>query len=178
MEQQIGSKLGKECVKAVYCYPIYLTYTQEFSSVQLSHSIVSDSLRLHEPQHARPPCPLPTPRIYPNTCPLSQWCYLTISPSVVPFSSCLQSFPTLGAFQMSHLFASGGQNIGVSASISVLPMNTLDWFLLGMDWLDLLAVQGTLKSLLQHLSSKASILWHSGFFIVHYHIHTWLLEKP
>ena len=96
--------------------------------VQFSCSAVSNSLRLHEPQHARPPCPSPTPRVYPNSCPLSQWCHPAISSSVIPFSSCLQSFPTSGSSQMSQLFASGGQNIGVSASTSVLPMNTQDWF--------------------------------------------------
>ena len=98
-----------------------------FISVQFSCSVVSDPLWLHETQHARPPCPSPTPRVYPNSCPLSQWCHLTISSSVIPFSSCLQSFPTSGSFQISQLFTSGGQNIGVSASTSVLPMNTLDW---------------------------------------------------
>ena len=97
---------------------------------------------------------------------LSQWCHPTISFSAVPFSSCLQSFPASGSFQMSQTFAPGGQSMGVSASGSVLPMNTQDWFPLG--WLDLLAVQGTLKSLLQHHSSKASILWHSAFFIVQF----------
>ena len=100
-------------------------------SVQFNHSVVSDSLRPHEPQHARPPCPSPTPRVYPNSCPLSRWCHLTISSSVIPFSSCLQSFPISGSFQMSQIFASGGQNIGVSASTSILPMNTQDWFPLG-----------------------------------------------
>ena len=90
----------------------------------------------------------------------------TISSSVIPFSSCLQSFPASGSFQMSKLFTSGCQSIGVSASTSVLPMNTQDWSPLRMDWLDLLAGQETLKSLLQHHSSKASILWHSAFFIV------------
>ena len=104
----------------------FLTSLKVFSSVQFSRSVVSDSLWPHEPQHTRPPCPSPTPRVYPNSCPLSQWCHLTISFSVVPFSSCLQSFPASGSFQMSQLFASGGQNIGVSTS--VLPMNTQDWF--------------------------------------------------
>ena len=108
-------------------------------------------------------CPSPTPRVYPNSCPLSQWSIPTISSSVVPFSSCLQSFLTSGSFQMSRLFTSGGQNIGVSASTSVLPVNIQDF---RMDWLDLLAVQWTLKSLLQHHSSKASILWPLAFFIV------------
>ena len=99
---------------------------------------MSDSLRPHEPQHARPPCPSPTPRVYPNSCPLSQWCHLTISSSVVLFSSCLQSFPTSGSFQMSQLFSSGGQNIGVSASISAHPMNFQDWSPLGWTgWISL-----------------------------------------
>ena len=94
-------------------------------SVQFSCSVVSDSLWPHEPQHVRPPCP--SPGVYANSCPLSQWCHLTISFSVVSFSSCLQSFLTSGSFQMSQLFSSGDQNIGVSASTSVLPVNTQDW---------------------------------------------------
>ena len=94
---------------------------------QSSRSVVSNSLWPHEPQHARPPCPSPTPRVHPNPCPLSQWCHPTISSSVVPFSSCPQSFSASGSFQISQLFASGGQSIGVSASASVPPMNTLDW---------------------------------------------------
>ena len=106
-------------------------------SVQFSHSIVSDSLRPHGPQCSGPPCPSPTPRVHPNSCPLSQWCHPTISSSVVPFS-CPQSFPASGSFQMSQLFASGGQSIGVSASASVLPMNTQDWSHLGWTgWISL-----------------------------------------
>ena len=137
----------------------------EFSSVQFTHSVVSDSLWPHEPQHARPPCPSATPRAYPNPCPLSQWCHPTISSSVVPFSSCLQSFPTSGSFPMSQLFTSGGQSIGVSASTSVLPMNTQDWSPLA--WTGWISLQSKgLKSLLQHHSSKASIPRHSAFFIV------------
>ena len=109
-----------------------------FSSVQFSRSVVSDSLRPREPQHARPPCPPPTPGAYPNSCPLSRWCHPTISSSVIPFSSCLQSFPASGSFPMSQLFASGGQSIGVSASTSVLPMNTQDRFPLGWTgWISL-----------------------------------------
>ena len=104
-----------------------------FSSVQFSRSVVSDSLRPHGLQHARPPCPSPTPGTCSNSCPSSQWCHPTISSSVVPFSSCPQSFPKSGSFQMSQLFASGGQIIGVSASTSVLPVNTQDWSPLG--WL-------------------------------------------
>ena len=102
-----------------------------FMSVQFSHSVVSNSLQPQEPQHARPPCPSPTPRDHPNPCSLSWWCHPTVSSSVIPFSSCPQSFPASGYFQMSHLFASGGQIIGVSASTPVLPMNTQDWSLLG-----------------------------------------------
>ena len=98
-----------------------------FSSVHFSRSVVSGSLQPHELQHARPPCPSSTTRVNPNPCPLSQWCHPTISSSVVPFSSCPQSFPASGAFQMSQLFTSGGQSIAVSTSTSVLPMNIQDW---------------------------------------------------
>ena len=135
-------------------------------AVQFSQSVVSDSLRPHESQHTRPPCPLPTAGVYANPCPLSQWCHPTTSSSVVPFSSCPQSFPASGSFHMSQLFTSGGQSIWVSASTSVLPMNTQGWSPPGWTGWDLLAVQGTLKSLLQHHSSKASILRRSAFFIV------------
>ena len=101
---------------------------KHFSSVQFNHSVVSDSLWPHEPQHARPPCSSPIPRVHPNPCPSSWWCHPTISSSVVPFSSCLQSFPASGSFPMSQFFTSGGQSIGVSASASVFPMNIQDWF--------------------------------------------------
>ena len=101
------------------------------SSVQFSLSVMPDSLRPHESQNAKPPCPSPTSRVYPDSYPLSQWCHLAISSSVVPFSSCPQSFPASRSFQMSQFFASGGQSIGVSTSTSVLPMNTQDWFPLG-----------------------------------------------
>ena len=132
--------------------------------VQFSHSVVSDSLRPHELQHARPPCPSRTPGIYPNSCPSSRWCHPAISSSVVPFSSCSQTLPASGSFPMSQLFASVGQSIVVSASASVLPMNTQDWSPLG--WIGWISLQskGTLKSLLQHHSSKTSILWRSAFF--------------
>ena len=107
-------------------------------SVQFSHSVVSDSLRPHELQHARPPCPPPAPRVHPNPCALSRWCHTTISSSVVPFSSCPQSFPASVPFQMNQLFTSGGQSIGVSVSKSVLPMNIQDWFPLGWTgWISL-----------------------------------------
>ena len=115
-------------------WPQYLPWP-----VQCSHSVVSDSLRPHGLQHARPPCPSPTPRVYPNSCPLSRWCHPTISSSVVPFSSRLQSFPALGSFPVSQFFASGGQSIGVSASTSVLPMKIQDWFPFG--WSGLISLQ-------------------------------------
>jgi len=99
----------------------------QFSSVQFSHSVMSNSLQPHGLQHARPPCPSPTPEVYSNSCPLSQCCHPTISSYVIPFSSCLQSFPASGSFPMSQFFSSGGQSIGVSASASVPPMNIQDW---------------------------------------------------
>ena len=108
-------------------------------SVQFSQTVMSDSLWPHEPQHVRAPCPSPTAGIYPNPCLLSWWCHPTIPSSVVPFSSCPQSFPALGSFQMSQLFASGGQSIGVSASASVLPVNTQDWSPLG--WTGCISLQ-------------------------------------
>ena len=134
-------------------------------SVQFSHSVVSNSLRPHELQHTRPPCPSPTPRVYLNSCSLSQWCHPAISSSAVPFSSHLQSFPVSGSFQMSQLFTSGGQSWSFSFSISASNEHP-GLISFRMDWLDLLSVQGTLKSLLQHHSSKASILRCSAFFIV------------
>ena len=108
-------------------------------SVQFSHSVVSNSMWPQEPQHARPPCPSPTPGVHPNPCPSSWWCHPTISCSVVPFSSCPQSFPASGSFPMSQLFAAGiGQSIGVSASTSVVPMNPQDWSPLGWTgWISL-----------------------------------------
>ena len=103
-----------------------------FQSVQFSSLFVSNSLRPQGLQHARPPCPSSTPRVYSNSCSLSQWWHPTISPSVVPFSSCLQSFPSSGSFQMSQLFTSGGHSRGASASASILPMNIQGWFPLGL----------------------------------------------
>ena len=129
------------------------------SSVQLSRSVISDSLQHHGLQHARLPCPSPTPRACSNSCPLSQWCHPTISSSVAPFSSYLQFSPASGSFPMSQFFPWGGQSIGASAS--VLPMISFR-----IDWFDLLAVQGTLKGLLQHHNLKALTLQHSAFFEV------------
>ena len=126
---------------------------------------MSDYLQHHEPQHAWPLCPSPTPGVYSNSCPLRWWCHPTISSSVVPFSSCPQSFPTSGSFQMSQLFTLGGQSTGVSASASVLPVNIQDWSVLG--WTGWISLQSKgLSSLLQHDSSKASVLWCSALFIV------------
>ena len=144
-------------------------------SDQISRSVVSDSLRPHESQHARPPCPSPTPRVHWDSHPLSQWCHPAISSSVVPFSSCPQSLPASESFPMTQLFAWGGQSIG-SFSFSIIPSKEIPGLIsFRMDWLDLLAVQGTLKSLVQHHSSKASILWRSAFFTVQlsplYHIY-------
>ena len=121
-------------------------FSVQFSSVQFSCSVMSNSLWPHGLQHAKLPYPSPTPRAYSNSCPLSRWCHPTISSSVILFFSHLQSFPASGSFPVSQFFKSSGQSIGVSASISVLPMNIQNWFPLG--WLDLLAVQGALKSLL------------------------------
>ena len=138
----------------------------QFSSVLFSRSVMSDSLRPHGLQHSRPPCPSPTPRAYSSSCPLNWCCHATISSSVITFSSCLLSFPTSGSFQTSQFFTSSGQSIGVSA-FSISTSNEYSGLIsFRIDWFDLLAVQGTLKSLLQHHSSKASVLWHSAFFIV------------
>ena len=126
---------------------------------------MSDSLWLHGPQHARTPCPSPTPRVYPNSCPLSRWCHPTIASSVVPFFSQLQSFPASGSFPTSQLFPSGCQSIEVSASTSVLPMNIQDWFPLG--WTGWISLQSKgLSRVFSNTSSKASILLHSAFIMV------------
>ena len=147
-----------------------LVESHQFSSVQFSCSIVSDSLRPHESQHTRPPCPLPLPGVHSDSCPSSLWCHPAISSLVIPFSSCPQSLPASKFSPMSQLFAGGGQSTGVSASASFLPMNNPPsppgLISFRMDWLDLLVVQGTLESILQHHSSKASILRCSAFFMV------------
>ena len=162
----------------MFCHLLPNNVWHTFSSVQFSHSAVSDSLRPHESQHARPPCPSPTPGVNSNSYPLSRWCHPTISSSVVPFSSCPQSFSASGSFPMSQLFTSGGQSTGVSASASVLPMNTQDWAPLGWTgWISLqskglwrvfsnIAVQ-------KHQFYSAQLSSHSNS-----HIHTWPLEKP
>ena len=132
-------------------------------SAQFSHWVMSNSLQPHGLQHAKPPCPSPTPRVYWKSCPLSWWCHSTILSSVNPFFSCFQSFPAIESFLVSQFFPSGSQSIGVSASASILPMNIQDWFPPGWTgWIS--CSQGTLKSLLQHHSSKASVIQHSAFF--------------
>ena len=125
-----GNQSSGHLVRLVSCFKMY--------SVQFSCSVVSDSLWPHDPQHARPPCPSPTPRVCQNSCPLSQWYHLTISSSVILFSSWLQSFPASGSFPMSQFFASSDQSIGVSAAASVLPVNIQDWSPLGWTgWISL-----------------------------------------
>ena len=147
-------------------------------SVQFICSVMSNSLWPHEPQQARPPCPSPTPRVHPNPYPLSQWCHPAISSSVVPFSFCSQSLPASGSFPMSQLFAWDGQIIGVSASTSILPMNTQDWAPLGCTgWISLQS-KG-----LSRVFSNTTVQQHQVFSALlssqsNSHTHTWPLEKP
>ena len=138
-----------------------------------SHSVMSNSLRPHGLRHNSLPCPSPSPWVCSNSCPLSWWCYPTISSSVIPFSSCLQSFPALGSFLMSQLFVSGGQSIGASASASVLPMNIQDWFPLGLTGLISLQSKGLSK-----VFSNTTVQKHQSFGAQpssqsNSHIHTW-----
>ena len=147
------------------------------SSVQFSCSVMSDSLWLHELQHARPPCPSPSPGVHSNSSPLSQWCHPAISSSVVPFSSCPQSFSASGSFPMSQLFASGGQSIRFSASALVLPMNTQDW---SLEWTVWIALQ---PKGLSRIFSNTTVQMHQFFGTQPFsqsnsHIHTWPLGKP
>ena len=150
-----------------------------FSSVQFSSVAQScPTLWPHESQHTRPPCPSQTPRVYSNSCPSSRWCHPAITSSVIPFSSCPQSFPASGSFPMSQLFASGGQRIAISASASVLPMNTQDWSPLGCTgWISLQS-KG-----LSRVFSNTTVQKHQFFGAQlssqsNPHIHTWSLEKP
>ena len=149
-----------------------------FSSVQFSCSVLSDSLRPHELQHARPPCPSPSPGVQQNSCPSSRWCHPTISSSVVPYTSCPQSLPASQSFPMSQLFTWGGQSNGVSALASVLPMNTQDWSPLERTgWISLQS-KG-----LSRVFSNTTLQKHQFFSIQlssqsNSHIHTWPLEKP
>ena len=147
------------------------------TSVQFSRSVVSDSLRPHESQHTRPPCPLPTPRVHPDPCPSSPWCHPAISSSLVPFS-CPQSFPASGSFPMSQLFTSGGQSIGASASTSVLAMNIQDWFPLGLTGLISLQFRECSRVFFSTGSWKHQFFGTQPSLWSNSHIHTWLLEKP
>ena len=147
----------------------------QFSSVQ--HSVMSDSLQPHGPQHARPPCPSPAPGVYPNSCSLSQWCHPTISSSVVSFSSGLQSFPASGSFQMSQLFALESQSIKISASRSVLPMNIQVLFPLGWtDWISLQS-KGLSRVFFNTTVQKHQFFGAQLSLYSNSHIHKWLLEK-
>ena len=147
----------------------------QFSSVQFSRSVVSDSLWPHELQHTRPPCPSPTPRVHSDSRPSNQWCHPAILSSVIPFSSCPQSLPASESFPMSQLFARGGQSNGVSALASVLPKNTQD-----LEWTGWISLQ---SKGLSRVSSNTTVQKHQFFGAqlssqFNSHIHTWLLEKP
>ena len=149
-----------------------------FSPVQFSHSVVSNSLRPHESQHARTPCPSPTPGVHRNSCPSSRWCHPPISSSVVPFSSCLQYLLASDSFPMSQLFAWGGQSIGVSALASFLPKNTQDWS--PSEWTGWLSLQ---SKGLSRVFSNTKLQKHQFFGSqlssqFNFHIYTWPLEKP
>ena len=149
-----------------------------FSSVQFSHSVVSDSLRPHESQHVRPPCPSPTPRVHSNSCPSNWWCDPAISSSVIPFSSCLQSLPATGSFPMSQLLAWGDPSIGVSALASLLPMHIQDWS--PLEWIGRISLQ---SKGLSRVFSHTTVQKHQFFSAQlssqsNSHIHTWWLEKP
>jgi len=135
--------------------PLSMGFFRQEYWLLLSRSVMSSSLQPHGLQHTRLPWPSQSPRDCSNSCPLNKLCHPTILSSVIPFSSCLQSFRASGSFPMSRLFTSGGQSIRALASASILPVNIQGWFPLGLNWFDLFAVQGILKSLLQHHSSKA-----------------------
>ena len=170
---QISPVLCTVCVCGMH-----LNLYSFIACVQFSCSVMSDSLRLHEPQHTRPPCPSPAPGVHSDSGPSSQWCHPAISSSVVPFSSCPQSFPASGSFQMSQLFAWGGQSTGVWASASVLPVNTQDWYLLG--WTGWISLQ---SKGLSRVFSNTTVQKHQFFGTqpssqFNSHIHTWPQEKP
>ena len=166
-------------LRLLWCsgYPgLYRFSSFQFSSV--TQSCCKDSLQPHEPQHSRPPCPSPTPEVYPNSCPSSQWCHPAISSSVIPFSSCPQSLPASESFPMSQLFTWDGQSIWVSDSTSVPPMNIQNWFPLGWTGWTSLQSKG-----LSRVFSNTTVKKHQFFgaqlsLYSNSHIHTWLLEKP
>jgi len=162
----------------IICTKKRTTFIWSSSVSQFSHSVTSDTLPPREPKHARPPCPSPTPGVCPNPCPLSRWCHPTISSSVVTFSSHFQSFPASGSFQMSQLFASGGQSIGISAAASVLPMHTQDWS--PLEWTGWISLQ---SKGLSRVFSNTTVQKHQFFGAQlssqsNSHIHTWPLEEP
>ena len=167
--EKVDLKLNIQKTKIMTSSPI--------SSVQFSCSVVSDSLRPHELQHARPPCPSPIPRVHSDSRPLSWWCHLAISSSVVPFSACPESLPSSESFPVSQLFTWGGQSMGVSALASFLPKNTQGWSLEWTGWI-------TLQSKgLSTVFSNTTVQKHQFFSAQHssqsnFHIHTWPLEKP
>ena len=156
----------------------YIIDSVQFSPVQFSFSVMSDSLQPHELQHVRPPCPSPTPGVYPNPCPLSRWCHPAISFSVIPFSCCPQSFPALGSFPVSQLFAWGGQSIGVSASTSVPPMNTKDWSPLGWTGRIFMQSRGLSRVFSNIIVQKHQLFSAQLSSPSNSHIHIWLLKKP
>ena len=155
-----------------------LTEFIPFISVQLRCSGVSDSLWPRGLQHARVPCPSQTPRSCSYSCPSSRWYHPTISCSVIPFSSCLQSFPASGSFKMSQFFASGGPSIGVSASASVLPMNIQGWFCLGLTGWISLQTKGLSRVFSKTTVQKHQLFAAQPFLLSNSYVHTWLLEKP
>ena len=177
-EWNVTSKKSTEIIRLVLSTVMMSNYPILYISVQFTSSVMSNSLRPHELQHSRPPCPSPTPRVYSNSCPLSWWCHPAILCSVVPFSSHPQSLPESGSFPMSQLFSWGGQSIGVSAAASVLPMNTQVWFPLG--WTGWISLQ---SKRLSRVFSNTTVQKHHFLGAQlssqsNSHIHTWPLEKP
>ena len=165
-------------IPCIFLSQIIICLSMLFSSIQFRRSVMSNSLQPHESKHARPPCPSPTPRVHLNSCPLSRWCHPAISSSVVPFSSCPQSFPASESFPMSQLFAWGGQSAGVSASASVLPMNTQDWS--PLEWTGWISLQ---PKGLSRVFSNTTVQNHQFFGArlssqSNSHIHTQPQEKP
>ena len=170
--------LQKSFLTRTQCNQLGKYGNEEFSSVPFSCSVMSDSLGPHGLQQARLPCPSPTPRACSNSCPLSRWCHPTISSSVIPFSSCLQSFPASGSFPRSQFFTSGGQSIRVSASASVLQKNIQDWFPLGLTGLNSLHFKGLWRVFSNITAQKHQFFSTQPSLWSNSHIHTWLLEKP
>ena len=172
LEDNTDSSRGSLVIKEERRDSIWVSWLNQVSEVKVAQSCLT--LRPHESQHTRPPCPSPTPKVYPNSHTSSRWCHPAISSSVIPFS-CLQSFPALRSFPMSQFFTSGGQSIGASASASVLPMNIQDCFPLGWTGWICLQSKGVFSNTIvqkhQFFSAQLSV-WSNS------HIHTWLLEKP